>query len=147
MTPDSTVSDVDLARDAARAAHDKGATDVVVIDVADLMAICGYFVVASASNPRLVKTVVEAVEERLGVLHGVKPRSVEGLDGRRWVLLDYGDIVVHIFDADERQYYRIERLYSDAPRLEWAPPSEPSAPGNSNAPNNEETSVAGDGGS
>ena len=121
----STPEPLDLAVAAARAADSKGATDVVVIDVADVLGICSHFVIASASNPLQVRAVVEAVEERLRVDHGEKPRSVEGAEGRRWVLLDYADIVVHVFHTEEREYYRIERLYSDAPTVEWRPPGHP----------------------
>lgn len=111
----------DLAVAAARAADGKGATDVVVLEVGPLLGICDYFVVASAANDRQVKAVVEAVEERLRTTFDRRPRAVEGADARRWVLLDYGDVVVHVFHADERSYYRIERLYGDAPRLDWNP--------------------------
>ncbi len=116
---------LDLAVAAARAADGKGATDVMVIDVGDVLGICGYFVIASASNPVLVKAVIDAVEERLREDFAQKPRSVEGADGRRWVLLDFADIVVHVFHAEERDYYRIERLYSDAPQVEWRPDGHP----------------------
>lgn len=116
----------ELARAAALAADDKGATDVVVIEVGPVLGICEYFVVASAANDRQVKAVTEAVEERLRVDFDRKPRSVEGADARRWVLLDYGDLVVHVFHAEERGYYRIERLYGDAARLEWRPADHPS---------------------
>lgn len=116
-----TAEPEDLAVAAARAAFDKGATDVQVIDVGDILGICSHFTIVSASNPLLVKAVVEAIEERLRDDYGEKPRSVEGVDGRRWVLLDYADIVVHVFHAEERDYYRIERLYTDAPQVEWLP--------------------------
>lgn len=116
---------LDLALAAARAADAKGATDVMVIDVGDVLGICGYFVIASASNPVLVKAVIDSVDERLREDHSQKPRSVEGADGRRWVLLDYADIVVHVFHDEERDYYRIERLYSDAPQVEWRPDGHP----------------------
>lgn len=115
----STPEPLDLALAAARAADAKGGTEVMVIDVGDVLGICSHFVIASASNPLLVKAVTEAVEERLRLDFDQKPRSVEGAEGRRWVLLDYADIVVHVFHDEEREYYRIERLYSDAPQVEW----------------------------
>lgn len=117
--PTSRVDSIDLAVAAARAADDKGATDVLVLDVGDVMGICGYFVIASAANPRQVKAVVDEVEEQLREGFDEKPRSVEGATDRRWVLLDYADIVVHVFHVEEREYYRIERLYADAPKVEW----------------------------
>jgi ribosome-associated protein len=110
---------------AARAADDKGATDVSVLQVGPVLGICEFFVLASAANDRQVKAVVEAVEERVADEVGEKPRSVEGADGRRWVLIDYGDVVVHVFHAEEREYYRIERLYSDAPIVDWRPAGRP----------------------
>jgi ribosome-associated protein len=113
------VSSRELALAAARAADAKGATDVLVLDVGDLVGICGYFVLATASNPRQVKAVVDEVEAQLRDRFGDAPRSVEGAESRRWVLLDYADIVVHVFHAEERDYYRIERLYSDAPKVDW----------------------------
>lgn len=118
--PAAVTSSRDLAVAAARAAEDKGASEVMVLDVGDLLGICGYFVLASAGNPRQVKAVVDEVELQLGERFDEKPRSVEGSEGRRWVLLDYADIVVHVFHAEEREYYRIERLYSDAPTVEWS---------------------------
>ena len=122
-TDDSTgatpVSSSELALAAARAADSKGATDVLVLDVGDLVGICGYFVLATASNPRQVKAVVDEVEAQLRQQFGDVPRSVEGAESRRWVLLDYADIVVHVFHTEEREYYRIERLYSDAPKVDW----------------------------
>ena len=122
MTPmTSPTSSRDLAIAAARAADDKGATEILVLDVGDVLGICGYFVIASASNTRLVKAVVDEVEEQLADRFDEKPRSVEGATDRRWVLLDYADIVVHVFHDEEREYYRIERLYSDAEQVEWRP--------------------------
>ena len=125
MTPADGSGDQDpserLARAAARAADDKGATAVMVLQVGPVLGICEFFVLASAANDRQVKAVVDAVQERIRDEVGEKPRSVEGADGRRWVLIDYGDVVVHVFHAEEREYYRIERLYADAPTLAWQP--------------------------
>lgn len=111
----------DLARAAAAAADHRGAHDVVLLDVSEILTICDVFVVASAPNTRLVAAAADEVEQRLFVEHGIKPAAVEGLDARRWVLLDYGDVIVHLFLDEEREYYRLERLYSDAPRVDWAP--------------------------
>ncbi len=107
-----------LAVVAARAAHDKLAEDVVVLEVTDAIGICDAFVIASGRNPRQVKAIAEEVEEQVG-LTGRRPAAVEGLDACRWVLLDYGDVVVHVFHSEDRGYYRLERLYRDCPRVEW----------------------------
>jgi ribosome-associated protein len=113
------LSSTDTALLAARAADGKGATDVVVLDVGDMLGICECFVIASASNPRLVRAVVDEVEAQVKAATGRSPRSVEGASERRWVLMDFGDIVVHVFSEEEREYYRIERLYADAPTRDW----------------------------
>jgi ribosome-associated protein len=118
----STVTGADAARHeraiaAAEAAAEKQATDVLVLDVGDIIGITEAFVVASAGNRRLVKAIVDEVEEQVRVLHGVVPRSVEGLDDLGWVLMDYGDFVVHVFDAEVREFYALERLWGDAPTI------------------------------
>lgn len=128
MTParDRTpVEPLDLATTAARAADDKGATDILVLDVGEVLGITELFVVATAANAPMVKAIVDEVQERIAQAWGEKPRSVEGADGRRWVLLDYADIVVHVFLKEDREYYRIERLYSDAVQHEWRPEGHP----------------------
>lgn len=119
------VEPLELARTAALAAEDKGATEILVIDVGDVLGICELFVVATAANTPMVKAVTDAIQERIATEWGEKPRSIEGADGRRWVLLDYADIVVHVFLAEDREYYRIERLYSDAVQHEWRPEGHP----------------------
>lgn len=104
---------------AVEAAASKTSQPTVVIDVGDLLSITDYFVIASGSNDRQVRAIVEEVERRLK--HGGpgrSPRTVEGLDDARWVLMDYGDFVVHVFVEEARQYYDLERLWYDAPRLD-----------------------------
>ncbi len=108
-----------LAVIAARAADEKGATEIQVLDVGDIVGITGWFVLASAANPRQVRAVTDHVEELVAARFETRPRAVEGGDERRWVLMDYGEVVVHVFHSEEREYYRLERLYTDAPRVEW----------------------------
>lgn len=103
---------------AASAAEDKLATDVVVLHVGPVVGMCDYFVLATAASDRQVRAVVDGIEAQVAEEVGERPMSVEGADARRWVLLDYGDVVVHVFLAEERGYYRLERLYSDAPVVE-----------------------------
>lgn len=117
---DREASSTELAIVAARAADDKLASDVVVLDVAEAIGICDHFVVASAANDRQVKAVVDAIEEAVRDRTGRSPLADEGRGARRWVVLDYGDVVVHVFHVDERAYYRLDRLYGDVPRIEWA---------------------------
>jgi ribosome-associated protein len=113
----------DLAVLAARAADDKKATDIVVLDVGDVLAVAGYFVIASASNPRLVRTIVDAVEVAAKEQLGRSPVRTEGLREQQWILVDYGDVVVHVFHQDVREFYEIERLYRDVRRLGWESPT------------------------
>lgn len=110
---------------AARAAATKKGEDPVILEVGSVLAITDAFVITSGSNPRQVRTIAEEVEERVARECGPKPLRVEGLDDARWVLLDYGDFVVHVFLDEVRRYYDLERLWSDAPRVEWD--EEPSA--------------------
>ncbi|MBS1836807.1 MAG: ribosome silencing factor [Actinobacteria bacterium] len=99
---------------AAAAAEDKLATDLLVLRVGPIVGVCEYFVLATAANDRQVRAVVDEIEAQVADQIGERPISVEGADARRWVLLDYGDVVVHVFLSEEREYYRLERLYSDA---------------------------------
>ncbi len=114
-----TASDraIELATQAALAAADKLATDVVALDVSDHLVITDVFVVASAANDRQVHAVVDAIEERL-LRVGVKPVRREGHREGRWVLLDFGEIVVHVQHDEERAYYALERLWRDCPVVE-----------------------------
>ena len=104
---------------AARAADAKGASDVVVLEVGDVLVVADEFVIASASNDRLVKALVDDIERAVAEAGFGTPLRVEGLDDRHWVLIDYGDVVVHVFLAETRDYYELERLWSDVPRLAW----------------------------
>jgi ribosome-associated protein len=103
-----------LAIAAAEAASDKLADDIMAIDVSDHVVITDVFLLCSAGNERQVKAVVDAVEERLHGM-GSKPLRREGEAEGRWVLLDFGDIVVHVQLAEERIHYAIERLWKDCP--------------------------------
>ena len=96
------------------AAADKLASDIVLIDVSDRLAITDVFVIATAGNERQVEAIVDEVEEKLR-LTGSKPIRREGRRDGRWVLLDYGDIVVHVQHAEERVFYALERLWKDCP--------------------------------
>ena len=112
-----------LALRAARAASDLKATDVIVLDVGSLLSITGYFVVASASNPRQVRAVVDDIEAKVKAELGRAPVRTEGVREQQWTLIDYGDVVVHVFLDSVREFYEIERLYMDAPRVEWELPT------------------------
>lgn len=106
-----------LALSCATAADDEHGRDVLVLEVGDLIAIAEYFVIVSGHNRRLVSTLVEKIEERTKDDLGRSPRRIEGLEQQQWVLMDYGDVVVHVFLDEIREFYDIERLYRDVPVL------------------------------
>jgi ribosome-associated protein len=102
---------------AARAASDKKATNPVILDVGNVLGLCDYFVIASAPNDRLVRAICEEVELKVKQAGGAGPRSIEGLDDARWVLMDLGDTIVHVFLEEAREFYDLERLWGDVPRI------------------------------
>jgi ribosome-associated protein len=109
---------LDMARVAVAAAADKQAQDIVVLDVSEQLVITDCFVIASASNERLVQAIVDEVEEKLR-LHGAKPTRREGTREGRWVLLDFVDVVVHVQHSEERGFYGLDRLWKDCPRVRF----------------------------
>ncbi len=119
LLPETDDAGRDLALLVARTADDKKATDVVVLDVGAVVAITGYFVIASAPNGRLVRTVAEEVEQAAKEQLGRAPVRTEGMREQQWILIDFGDVVVHVFHEQQRQFYEIERLYGDVPRVAW----------------------------
>ena len=107
---------------AAEAAAAKMGRDIVVLDVAPIIAIIDTFVLVSASNTRQVRTIVDEVRDAMRDADGSKPLGVEGLEDASWVLLDYGDIVVHVFLDETRSYYDLDRLWADAGRIPFDEP-------------------------
>jgi ribosome-associated protein len=110
----------DLLVAAAQAAADKKGEDTIILEVGEILAITDAFVITSGANSRQVKTIADEIEKKVDEAGGHKPLRVEGLDDARWVLMDYGDFVVHVFLDEVRRYYDLERLWSDAPRVEWS---------------------------
>jgi ribosome-associated protein len=119
MTSPSDASTLAIAL--AQAADEQHGTDTVILYVGDVLAITEYFVITSAGNRRLVRSIAEEVEEQGKVLLERAPLRIEGMGQQEWVLLDYGDVVVHVFADETRRFYEIERLYKDAPRLAFDP--------------------------
>lgn len=115
-----TVPETSLAylRTAAAAADEKQAENIVALDVSEALGIVDSFLVASAPNERLVAAVVDAVEDALIAEHDLRPVRREGKGGGRWVLLDYGDVVVHVQHDEDRAFYALERLWSESPVLD-----------------------------
>jgi ribosome-associated protein len=104
---------------AARAASDKQASRIVVLDVREPIVITDYFVICTASSTRQIRTVIEEIE-RVTRQMGVRPVRREGEADAGWWLLDYFDVVVHVFSEEDREYYDLERLWRDAPEVDWS---------------------------
>jgi len=102
-----------LARAAADAASDKKASDVLLLDIREVTTVADYFVICSGNNPRQIQTIAGTIDEELGK-QGAALLHREGTAETGWILLDFGDVIVHIFGPKEREYYRIERLWSEA---------------------------------
>ena len=110
----------DMAIIAARAADEKKATDIVVQNVGDLISVTEYFVIVTAANNRQVNAIVDAIEEEERKQAGIKPLHREETRDGSWELLDYGSVVVHVFQPETREYYRLEALWNDAPVMDLA---------------------------
>ena len=113
----ATDRSLELARAAAHAAAEKLATTIVGIDVSEQLAITDIFVIVSAESERQVGAVVDEIEDSLRAM-GSKPVRREGQRDGRWVLIDFGDIVVHVQHDDEREFYELERLWKDCPEVD-----------------------------
>jgi ribosome-associated protein len=107
-----------LARAAARLADAKKAEDIVILDLSGQGYVTDYFLIASAGNPRQMQAILSNVRDGLAKT-GARPIGSEGTGESRWMLLDYGDVVVHVFDPEWRKLYDLELLWGDVPRLEW----------------------------
>ncbi len=103
-----------LAVVAARAAADKKAEEIVALDVSEQLVLTDAFIVASGATDRQVRAIVDAVDEALH-REGVKALRKEGVADARWVLLDYGDVIVHVQQTEDREFYALERLWKDCP--------------------------------
>jgi ribosome-associated protein len=114
----ATDSALSLTRAAAEAAADKLGTDMVAFDVTEQLAITDVFLIVTAESDRQVGAVVDAIEERLRTEFDAKPVRREGDRQNRWVLLDYLEVVVHVQHLEEREFYALERLWHDCPRIE-----------------------------
>ena len=106
---------------AARAADAKSGEETVILAMGDLLGVTDAFVVTNGRNSRQVRTIVDEVERQVKLASGRSPVRVEGKDDADWVLMDYGDFLVHVFMVEARAYYDLEHLWSDAPRVPWVP--------------------------
>lgn len=110
---------------AARAADEKLGTDIVILEVGDVLSITDHFVLVSGANPRQIKAIIEEVEAKIKRSGGPAPIRLEGADALEWVLMDYGDFIVHVLHVDAREYYEIERLWADTPNVDWRDADDP----------------------
>jgi ribosome-associated protein len=105
----------DMAATIAGYADDRKAIDIVELDLRGVLGYADYFVVASGNTDRQVKAIHDFIHERMKNEHGLLPRRVEGLPQAQWVLMDYLDVVVHVFTPETREFYRLEQLWGEAP--------------------------------
>lgn len=106
----------DIAREAIFAAFGKKATDVVVMDIREVSGIADYFVVCTGDSPRQIKAIADGIREEVREVLDERPWRSEGYKQQEWILLDYVDVVVHVFNEEKRTYFGLERLWGDAPK-------------------------------
>jgi|SRR5690242_19110462 ribosome-associated protein len=121
------MSPEELTRAIAALASDRKAIDIVALDLREVAGYTDFFLICSGNTDRQTKAIHDAIHEELKKAHGILPRRVEGISQARWILMDYLDCVVHIFTPDMRDYYRLEQLWGDVPRLELDLDEGPSA--------------------
>lgn len=107
------------AVEAAKIASGKKAKDIIILQLAGLTAFADYFVICSGENPVQIRTIAEAIEKDFKTNAGIMPMGIEGLANGQWVLMDYGDIIIHIFNEESRSFYNLEKLWMDAPRISF----------------------------
>ena len=106
----------EMARTACKALDEKKALDLKIIDIAEVSTIADYFVIASGSNQNQVQAMVDNVEEKLAKA-GYEPKQIEGTRSSSWILMDYGDLIVHVFDEENRLFYDLERIWRDGKQI------------------------------
>ena len=99
------------------AIDDKLGKDIAILNIGAVSSLCDYFVIATASSQRQVKAIADSVQDAF-TAEGIEPRAKEGYDTQTWILLDYADIIVHVFDEENREFYNLEKLWKDAPYVD-----------------------------
>lgn len=115
-----------LADVIAEQAADKKARDIVVLDLRGVLGYTDLFVICTGNTDRQVKAIHDGIHQALKNEHGLLPRRVEGVTEAKWILMDYLDVVVHVFTPETREYYRLEQLWGEVPRREYVPQAEAS---------------------
>jgi len=106
-----------LAVLASKAAEDKKANDIEILDLRDITVIADYFVICDGNNENQVKAIARGIEDKLAEEKEITPQKIAGKNEGRWILMDYSDFIVHIFHKDEREHYELERLWADAEKI------------------------------
>jgi len=113
---ESSLDPNQIARTIVQIAADKKAENIIMLDIHGQSIIADYFVICTGTSDRQVRAIARDIDEQLGK-QGQNPIHIEGMNDAHWVLLDYGAVIVHVFDPDTRDYYRLEKLWADAPRV------------------------------
>lgn len=108
-----TIDLLQAAKDTAAAIDQKFGKDIIILDISEISAIADYFIITEAGNPNQVQAMIDGIEEALNK-HRLPLRHIEGLQRAEWVLLDFGDIIIHIFNSEARAFYNLERTWRDA---------------------------------
>jgi len=120
-TEECSARSLRLAIAAARTAEENRGQNIVVMDVRALTSMFDYFVIASGTSRRQIHAMSEEIDNKLEKDLGDERMGIEGYDESRWILLDYGSVVIHLFDDETRKYFALEDLWADAPKVEWSP--------------------------
>lgn len=127
MNKDTVITSTELARAAAEAIDDLKGVDIALIDVSGLLFITDVFVIATGTSNRHVRGIADEVHTQLKTFHERVPLRSEGVEQGEWVLVDYGEIVVHVFQTETRAFYDLEHLWADAPRIPFEPATQASS--------------------
>ena len=106
-----------ITKTAWEALDDKKADNIVILNIGEVSVIADYFIIASGGNPSQINALVDSVEEKLSELN-VKPVNIEDIQNASWVLMDYGDIIIHIFSKNDREFYNLERIWADCKEVD-----------------------------
>ncbi len=118
MSPEqSTITPEEMSAEIAELASDRKAIDIVALDLRGMIGYADYFVICTGRTDRQTRAIHDAIHQGMKSDHGLLPSRVEGVSEARWILLDYLDVVVHIFTPETREYYRLEQLWGEAPSL------------------------------
>ena len=114
---DITIDTENIVRSAAEAAIEMKATELTIIDVRDRTSLCDWFILCNGTNPRQIRAIADHILRTFKKELGLNPVGVEGTTGKKWVLIDLGDVIVHVFDQNMRGYYDLDGLWIDAPKV------------------------------